>query len=399
MILEFSIENFYSFKYKVTFSMVGSSSDVLPSNYMTVGDNKILKCAAIYGANASGKSNIFKVLNDVVMMLRSSNSSDYSDNLAIVPFAFNNEIKPSKFEIRFIYEDIRYIYGFSATKKAIEEEYLYYFPNGKETKIFYRKNDNYTFTVREAKELKMLVNKNTSNKFFLATATNWNYEKTRPAYLFLTKHIVVWQNISNLNNLALKKYYEDKELKDFALEFLKKAYINITDFRVERVDDIKTIGDKFIFNFNDYHVYFKHANMEKDLYIENESLGTKVFFYLLPFLKSAFNNSEVLIVDELDRSLHPFLVEYIISLFNDCELNKNGSQLIFNTHDTNLLNLNLFRKDQIWFTEKNENAVSDLYSLSDFAIRKNENIEKGYMLGRYGAIPLITNDINLWQED
>ena len=109
--------------------------------------------------------------------------------------------------------------------------------------------------------------------------------------------------------------------------------------------------------------------------------------------------NKVLIIDELDKSLHPFLVHYIVEIFNDRDINKNGSQLIFNTYDTNLLDLNILRRDQIWFTEKNsDNGESELYSLSDFSVRKQENIEKGYILGRYGSVPVIKNDLNLWEE-
>ena len=141
-------------------------------------------------------------------------------------------------------------------------------------------------------------------------------------------------------------------------------------------------------------------NINNYLSLEEESLGTQMIFLLIPFMMDSINNKKVLIIDELDKSLHPFLVRYIVEIFNNLEINSNSSQLIFNTHDTNLLDLNILRRDQIWFTEKNnDNGVSDLYPLSDFSVRKEENIGKGYMLGRYGAVPFIKNDINLWEEE
>ena len=141
-------------------------------------------------------------------------------------------------------------------------------------------------------------------------------------------------------------------------------------------------------------------NINNYLSLEEESLGTQMIFLLIPFMMDSINNKKVLIIDELDKSLHPFLVHYIVEIFNNLEINSNSSQLIFNTHDTNLLDLNILRRDQIWFTEKNnDNGVSDLYPLSDFSVRKEENIEKGYMLGKYGAVPFIKNDINLWEEE
>ena len=131
----------------------------------------------------------------------------------------------------------------------------------------------------------------------------------------------------------------------------------------------------------------------------DESLGTKVLFSLAPILKRAFSSSKVIIVDEFEKSMHPKLVEFIIKLFNNPDINKYNSQLIFTTHATNLLDLELLRRDQIWFTEKNpSNGVTDLYPLDSFSVRKDENILKGYINGRYGAIPFI-KDVDLWLED
>ena len=145
---------------------------------------------------------------------------------------------------------------------------------------------------------------------------------------------------------------------------------------------------------------FKHKESDIELSFEEESMGTQMIFCFIPFIMNALNNKKVVIIDELDKSLHPYLVEMIVQMFNDPDINKNGTQLIFNTHDTNLLKLNILRRDQIWFTEKdNYSGVSDLYPLSDFSVRKTENVEKGYMLGRYGAVPFIKNDFNLWEEE
>lgn len=145
-----------------------------------------------------------------------------------------------------------------------------------------------------------------------------------------------------------------------------------------------------------YNFLFKHKGSNNYLSLDEESLGTQMIFALIPFIADTINNKKVLIIDELDKSLHPFLVQYIVEMFNSTEFNKTGAQLIFNTHDTNLLDLNILRRDQIWFMEKNnDNGESDLYPLSDFSVRKLENVEKGYMQGRYGAVPFIKNDLNL----
>ena len=391
---------------------IANSNKELNDNYVEIGGNKVLKSAAIYGANASGKSNLFKILTLVVLMLRSSNSVDINAKLPLIPFKLDKGSvnKPSEFEIKFILDETRYVYGFIADKDKIYDEYLYYYPNGRETKIFDRTNINeYSYTQKDEKILREIEAKNAQNKFFLATATNWNFDKTKAAYNFLTNGIGTCNNLEILKNMAYKMYETNPDyLKYFAIDFLQKADFNIEDYQISQIDVpgefltaipefiTKTLPDKS----KAYQVLFKHKNSDNYLSIDEESLGTQMIFAFIPFLADSLKNKKVLIIDELDKSLHPFLVQYIVEIFNDAEINKNGSQLIFNTHDTNLLDLNILRRDQIWFTEKNsETGESDLYSLSDFSVRKQENVEKGYMLGRYGAVPFIKNDFNLWEEE
>lgn len=413
MIIEFSVANFLSFKDKVTFSMLANNSDGLNDNYIEVNNRKVLKTSAIYGANASGKTNLFKILTIVISMLRNSNYINVNSKLPIVPFNFDKDMakKPSEFEIRFIASGVRYVYGFIADTTNVYEEYLYYYPNGRETKIFDRTNVNeYSFPQGDERRLNDIATKNTPNKFFIATATNWNYEKTEIPYRFLTEDIGTFNNLAALRDMSLREYLKDsKELKDFALEFLKKADFNIKDYKVLETDvpedvlaaipDFIKIGMNIPQKPKTFNAVFKHTGNDLELSYEEESMGTQIVFCFIPFIMDALNNKKVVIVDELDKSLHPYLVEMIVGMFNDPDINKSGAQLIFNTHDTNLLKLNILRRDQIWFTEKDDsNGISDLYPLSDFSVRKTENVEKGYMLGRYGAVPFIKNDFYLWEE-
>ena len=410
MILEFSIANYLSFKDKVTFSMIANSSKGLDDNYIIVSEKKVLKTSAIYGGNASGKSNLFKILMTVVYMLKNSNNIDINGKLPLIPFKFDDDYldKPSEFEIKFVINDIRYVYGFVADVNKIYDEYLYFYPNGRETKIFDRTNVNdYSFPQKDEKNLKEIETKNASNKFFLATATNWNFEKTKPVYEFLTNNIVTCTNLEELKAMSFNAYMENKDsLKTFAIDFLKKTDFNIEDYKISKIDIPKELLTAIpeLLTMNErpkaYQVLFKHKGSKNFLSLEEESLGTQIVFAFIPFIADTLKNKKVLVIVELDKSLHPYLVQYIVEIFNNSEFNKNGSQLIFNTHDTNLLDLNILRRDQIWFTEKNkENGVSDLYSLSDFSVRKQENVEKGYMLGRYGAVPFIKNDYNLWEKE
>ena len=411
MLLEFSVSNYLSFKDKTTFSMIANSSRGLEENYIQINDKKILKSASIYGANASGKSNLFKILSYVIMMLKTSNSIDINTKLPIIPFKLDDKYinKPSEFEVKLVIDGIRYVYGFKADMNKIYEEYLYYYPNGRQTKIFDRVNvDSYSYSIKDEKVLKEIERKNTSNKFFLATATNWNYKKTKPVYDFITDSIIVCTNLEELKSISFDMLEENDELKEFTIDFLKKADFNIEDYIISSSsvsqDLFVGVSDFITKNISGvpktYQILFKHKNSNNYLSLSEESLGTQILFTFIPFIKNTLSNKKVLIIDELDKSMHPFLVQYIVSLFNNTDTNKNSSQLIFNTHDTNLLDLNTLRRDQIWFVLKdNESGVSNLYPLSDFSVRKKENVEKNYMLGRYGAVPFIKNDYNLWEEN
>ena len=292
MILEFSIANFLSFKDKVTFSMFANSTSGLDENYIISNGRKILKTAAIYGANASGKTNLFRILTLVKSMLRSSNNVNINAKLPIYPFKFNeNQINmPSEFEIKFIVEDVRYVYGFVADTNKIYEEYLYYYPNGRETKIFDRtKTNQYSFPQKDERILNDIANKNAHNKFFIATATNWNYEKTKIPYKFLSSDINTFNNLSGLRDLALREYLKNnKELKDFALDFLKKADFNIEDYKVLETDvpdDVLAAIPDFIkvgMNLKEkpkvFTALLKHKNSDVELSYEAESMGTQIIF-------------------------------------------------------------------------------------------------------------------------
>ena len=368
MLIEFSVTNFLSFKDKNTFTMIASSDNTLKDNYVEINNEKILKMTAIYGANASGKTNLFKILVMVSSMIKHSNFFAPNVLLPIVPFKLDKETvnKPSEFEIKFLVDGIRYLYGFKADSKNVYEEYLTYYPNGRPVKIFARENiDNYSFNSSDEKFLNDLKKKNTSNKFFVATATNWNYEKTKPAFDFLTEKLGIVMSHEQVNNYSYNMYYNDKDkkLENFALNFLEKADFNIKGYKIieEKMteDKLRTIPDivkPFIpVNTPMYKVNTKHIvnGDEYEFDISEESLGTQVIFSFIPVLKDVLDNGKVLIIDEFDKSLHPFIVKYIVEIFNDLEINKKGAQLIFNTHDTNLLDLEMLRRDQIWFTEKN----------------------------------------------
>ena len=421
MLIEFSVKNFLSFKEKVTLSMEKGNGDENLENVITNNITDLLKTAAIYGANASGKSNILKAFTCAILMVRNSNLIPIEGKWNFIkPFSFDETSKksPSEFEFIFIVNNVKYRYFFSADENKVYDEILDAYYSQKPTNIFTRtKTNNYVFN-SDKNKLESLATNNTENKLFLSTATTWNYDKTKDAFLWFSTAIDTYDSFNEIADKDLIDYSNDDEsLKTFSLKLLKEADILIKDITVdyEEKEIDSTMVDMFIpplarngkkYKIKNVNIELEHEvvdnNNNRHIYKLNfneESSGTRVLFAFAPFLKRAFENTKIIIVDELEKSMHPSLVKFIVKLFNNENINKSNSQLIFTTHATNLLDLELLRRDQIWFTEKNpDNGVSELYPLDSFSVRKDENISKGYINGRYGAIPFI-KDIDVWLED
>lgn len=426
MLIEFSVKNFMSFKEKTTFSMEAGTGAENEENIVDFPsfNERILKIASIYGANASGKTNLIKAFTAAILMIRKSNNRQVGEKLMeMEPFAFdeNSKTEPCEFEFVFYAKGNKYVYGFIADKEKIYEEYLYQYFSAKPTRIFERTNVNeYNFLQSDERKLNTIKTQNIDNKLFLATATTWNYDKTKEPYLWFAKNIDTYTGGMLLNDFALESYSNDdsEELKKFTLKLLNEADIVIKDFNVEIEErDIDNNMIILLKNFNiptptmpqkqrDVKIKMVHEVINEngdmknyDLNLINESSGTQILFSFAPVLKDVFENGKILVIDEIERSLHPSLVEMIIKFFHNTEINKGNAQLIFNTHDTNLLSLDIFRRDQIWFAEKDpKKGATDLYSLDDFSVRKNENIQKGYLSGRYGAIPFVAMGNSLWED-
>lgn len=423
MLIQFSVKNFTSFKDKQVFSMEAGTGDENIENIINA-DERILKSTALYGANASGKTNLIKAFSAAIMMIRLSNNRQPGEKLMqMEPFAFDDKTKnePCEFEFIFYANNNKYVYGFKADKDKVYEEYLYQYFSAKATRIFERTNCNeYKFLQVDEGKLNSIKDQNLDNKLFLATATTWNYEKTKAPYLWFAQLIDTYSGGMLLNDFVLESYNKDEsmELKKFTLKLLEEADIIIKDFNVDVVEhELDNNMAMFIKSLNipaqlapqkqrDVNIIMTHEiiddnNHKKEYSINynNESSGTQILFSMAPILKQVFENGKIIIIDELERSLHPSLVEMIIKFFHNPEINKGNAQLIFNTHDTNLLSLDLFRRDQIWFAEKDpKKGATELYPLDDFSVRKTENIQKGYLNGRYGAIPFVATGDGLWQE-
>lgn len=413
MLLQFTVENFMSIKNKCVFDLTPNFDKEHPENILEKGGQKALNVITVYGANASGKSNLFKAMTTALNIIRNSENMQINMRLPVTPFKFDQSTisKPTSFEFTFVAKDEKkYVYGFSATQEKIIEEYLYCYNSAKPSVIF-----DFTYTTdpielkfsRSTKtELAPLLEKRIPNKLFISTATAWNAESTKVAFEWLATAVNTFMDINNLTNVSLDKYRldENKENIEFAKLLMKHADINITDFDIKITETEKLPFELMLNgqalstdkNYN-FEILTNHSIKDDNnqvhefkLDLSEESLGTKQLFFYAPILKEIIDNGATLFVDELDRSLHPFIVKYIISMFRDETINKNGAQLIATTHETVLLSLDMLRRDQIYFTEKDcDTGVTSLYSLNEFSVRKSDNIEKGYLLGRYGAIPLV----------
>ena len=412
MLLQFKVKNFQSIKEEAILSMVPSSDKSHPENLAHEGKKDALKSAAIYGANAAGKSAVIRAFVAAIMVVRTSDTRNITQKIpGMVPFQFDEETAqgPCSFEFYFVAQNgVPYRYGFTADSNRVFEEYLYYYSSARPSRIFER-GDKFTYNQADESSFSKYEEKNTPNKLFLATATNWGNAKTAPAYQWLADSIDVYEPDFTMQTLALQAFEKDEqgELKQFTLSLLRQADINIDEIKVDIVP-LSNQAKELVFTDSagnpvpqgqvkavrihaGHHVQSQSGEgAQFFLDLNEESLGTKQLFWLSPILKEVFGKGKTMVIDELDRSLHPFLVQFLVELFHTPEINQTNAQLIFTTHDTTLLSLDTFRRDQIYFVEKDPHtAATELYSLDEFSVRKNENIEKGYLLGRYGAIPYL----------
>lgn len=413
MLLQFSVENFKSFRNQTVLSLEPSSDKEHPNNVTSIGKDRCLNSVAIFGANAAGKSNLFFALTAAIMTIRKSNTIQVGEVLSyIIPYRFTQNYveTPSSFEFVFIAEGKKYVYGFSATRKAVTREYLYVYNSAKASTIFERTSSNefhYT-TPAFKREFKPIEERNTDNKLFLATATMWNCESTKIPFLWFQQRINTYLiNPEQLLNRVAPMFEadEDDSLRNFTNTILHEADISIDNYEFKSEElpvaqlpqplrdffsTLPVVSNKS-FRIETIHMIDNgNETQQYRLGLEEESRGTASLFVFSPILKKALDTGETLCIDEFDASMHPLLVTYLFGLFNDPQINKNHAQLIISSHAIVLLSLKNLRRDQIYFVEKDrKTGISELYSLDEFSPRKQEDIRKAYLIGRYGSVPNI----------
>jgi AAA15 family ATPase/GTPase len=431
MLIQFTVGNFRTFKEKATLSLVASNYDKETRVDENIILNKkfklrILKSAVIYGANASGKSKFIEAMSFMQWMaLNSFRKIQVGEKIDVHPFALdaNYENAPSYFEIIFLQDNALYRYGFEVNKEAFVAEWLYVRETRKEILIFERKGQEHTFHPTYFKIGKSLLTQELfrDNALLLSSAAQSNNSRIASIISWFKK----LQIISELREEGFEGYtikmLSDSIQKHKILNLLKAADLSIVDITArpptinkyiarlpqephETINEaLEEYNAGMLPQIRAFHKKFDENGISMGLIDlsmeEDESSGTQKFFKLAGPLFDALENANILVVDELDSKLHPNLVCKILDLFNSKASNPNNAQLVFNTQSTNLLDSGIFRRDQVWFTEKDRYGAATMFSLADINVRKTENYGKNYVEGRYGAVPYLGDfdDLHLFR--
>ena len=416
MLIEFSIENFKSIKDEVRLSLVAGPGKEHRETHVTtpelnrgVRSTPLVRSAAIYGANAAGKTNLIRALQSMQhVVLRSGRDID---ELPVTPFRFDkkNECRPSTFEVLGIVNRMRFQYGFSATSDIVTGEWLYAWPRGCIQFWFERTTDLDTKEVKCNFGDKLTGDREVwrratrPNALLLSTAVTLNSVQLRPVFDWFHERLHVagvggWANVFSIEWCGGSRKAE-------VLRFLQAADLAIEDLRIiheefspemlpdDMPSDLRLRAREEFSDVKVVQVRLSHgANRRQlvELALEEESDGTqKIFALSAPWL-DALDNGHVIVFDELHDNLHPALVRFLADRFHDPHVNTKGAQLVFSTHDTSILNQDVFRRDQIWFCERNSRQETNVSPLTDFRPRRGvENLERSYLTGRYGALPYV----------
>ena len=414
MLIQFAVANYRSIKDEATLSLVAGPGREHRERNVRVpvmqGDVcavPLLRSAAIYGANAAGKTNLVRALDAMRDIVVDSNRTDAG--LPVTPFLLNAERngQPTRFEAAYIVAGVRYQYGFSATQDVVVGEWLYAWPRGRPQLWFkrHRAEDGaptFEFGSKLLGDREVWRRATRDNALFLSTAATLNSTQLRPLYDWfkMRLHVV---GIGGWDPIYSAQCTQGKR-KAAVVRFLQAADLAVSDLRViereltedmipdelpsEIREDVKRafVGKKI----PDVRlVHQDPAGMPVELELDEESDGTQKMFALAGPWIDVLENGHVVVVDELHDNLHPMLVRHLVERFHDAALGSDA-QLVFSTHDTSILSQDVFRRDQIWFCERNARHETELIPLSDFRPRKGiENLERGYLAGRYGAVPFI----------
>ena len=404
MVVQFSLENFLSFKEENILSMVATplrEDATLTENVeMPVADTGInlLKSAVILGPNASGKSNVIKAFDFFKrFIVNSFKNIQAGEEIGIENFRLDAESarEPSRFELIFIIGDSQYRYGFTVTRETVVDEWLYRKAcrkRAKEVEIFLREGESYKVHPTMPL-LQDIVNRKMvrPNALLLSAAAQFNDATAVEIIGWFTDTTVMSCSEEDTNWKDALRHFDDPSMRERIVAFAQYADLGI--------EDIEKTGDIVTSRHNQYDAEGRVTQTVTFPFLDNESEGTIKYFSLAYPIIDALDNGKPLIADEFDSKMHPLLTERVISLFNSKVTNPHGAQLIFTVHDSNLLSTGSFRRDQIWFTEKDRLGASSLFSLAEYKVRSGASFEKGYLAGKYGATPILGNMSNLFVKE
>lgn len=424
MLIEFQFKNYRSFRDEAVLSMEATGVGNFKNCLIEYNNRKLLPAVAIYGKNGGGKSNVIRAYWLAVQFIRNAQRSQHEKApIPVVPFMLNDysQEEPTEFEFVYVIDGIKYNYGFAATKEKIVREFLYHAPKGQRAMVFSREEQKFSFT--EDKLRRNLISETIApNQLFFSIACTMNdtacvkaMKWFREAIYFSRDYSDIPQQLleySNDNGMlkAIASYAQaaDLGIEDMQFEFNSKEIDEELDWPDNVPEGIRAALTQFMralsessnqaeakLKLGEVTATSLHTGIDKagkhqqyKLELEDESDGTRKLMALAPAIESALRSGGVLLVDEIEKEMHPMLVNYIIARFQSKRTNTNGAQLIFTTHNTELMNMELLRKDQLYFADKNQvDGSSELYSISDFNTRTTENIRKGYLAGKYGATP------------
>ncbi len=408
MLVEFTVENFKSIRDEARLNLVAGRGNeqrdthlVKPELSGNVRNEPLVRSIAIYGPNAAGKSNLVNALGAMKYIV--TRSTEHLAELPVTPFRLdpNNENEATMLEVLCIAEGVRYQYGFRATRHQIIDEWLFAWPRGRLQVLFERTENAWDFGPNLTGDKKVWQRATRPDALYLSTAVSLNSEQLRPIYNWFKKRLKVTDTQGWINSYSMS-WCRDQRKREI-VDFLNVADFGIADIHVVEKEfqprQLQTDMDPDLSpyledmmagkKFPELRLSHNTGNSSpSELQLEDESDGTQRIFALAgPWLDS-LKNGNVIVFDELHASLHPALVRYLVDQFHDPRLNARGAQLVFTTHDTSILNQAVFRRDQIWFCERNEKQETRLFPLAEFSPRKGlENLERSYLSGRYGALP------------
>jgi uncharacterized protein len=426
MLIRFRFENFRSFRELQELSLVAQKRSEPSDSLIQVADlgEDLLPSAVIYGANASGKSNVLLALRFFSVAIRDSHNAWKPDSpINRDAFALeSSEDVPTLFDTAFVIDGVRYEYGFKLDSKTIVGEWLYAYPNGRR-QMWFTRSSNDDERMRFGKhfygENRTIDTLTRKNSLFLSAAAQNNHELITPIFRGLTEGVSFDFGFRKNVGAEYSKQLKNPKLIEQISRMMGLADVGVVGVDVQTLDVDQAITDALAQMMSKLsstlslpipykpakeilEVKLKHRNKRGEavsMASQFESAGTITFLSLLCPVFEALNSGRTLCVDELSSSLHPLLALEIVKLFSRRDTNPKGAQLIFNTHDVTLLDGDIFRRDQIWFTEKNVDGASQLYPLSDFHPRINENLRRGYLQGRFGAIPFLGTSALVRQQE